>query len=538
MKISHNAHAIWRTSILLSVLTVVSSTTSSNSRPPFCLSSIINDLEAEGVPSGVATATLLSSKSVSPATRTSLLKNLISFGLSEEDKVSTLEEVEEDVTSVGRMIDGVGVAFAAAETPSEAASTVMACGKTIVYLCSKLDLERGEGLFDTLAPAMEAVLKNALPSSTPSVEPTEHVEEPSTLIVVLPCAASDSAAMNDLRTKFEKEVIAMLPNLASTDATDLNTIFKQIIYLPQDAAKDILEKMCTGSSMLRDPSNASAAVATVAKATFTLDSLFMGIAADVKQLSAEELAAARTLLPIQRSAFETGLAAVRTRATKEGTGGTQLVVNFGELCDAALQSALEAFDTAASPQSSALAKRIRNELQEYLSAEYEMLYEQQLVELKVAMFEKFRRDLSGLKVSPNLAKAMEEVMGDAVKEFSTFVKKLQASSVSTSWSSLGSAAKADFKRSVKGYCTDRLQAAKASGMYRPVPRKAITVGLHWLLPRPFGSDNRQAPEEREYRRNFIYHPGRAEVSPEDVKEGSGAWRSKIVPTPAGSDMLY
>jgi hypothetical protein len=187
-------------------------------------------------------------------------------------------------------------------------------------------------------------------------------------------------------------------------------------------------------------------------------------------------------------------------------------------------------------------RRLRNELQESLLSEYEVIYENQLKELKVAMFEKFRRDLSKIKVSANLINSLQEVMVETAKEFSSLLKKMQLSksnNSSSSWSSLGKAARVDFKKKMKEYCFDRLQAAKASGAFRPIPRKGLTIGLHWLLPKPFGGDNRFQPmTEREYRRNFVYHPNRDEVTPEEVLDESGAWRNKIAPNPAGSDMIY
>jgi len=558
--------------LAVSMIPMVSCTTSSNSRPPFCMSSIINDLEAEDHSCvGIATATLISSKSVSPLKCTSLLRQIMTFGLSEdeEDVQATLEEVASDVTSVGRMMEGhVGVALAAAETPSEAMSTVMACGNTIVYLCSKTDLERGEGLFHTLAPAIEAIIKNKQQISSFSTGGGEALsssagldtnvnqgveEEPSTLIVILPCSSNDRTEKDLLQNKLEKELATILPNLVLGSATnDLKAIFKKIIYLGEDeeSTEEILEQLCSPSSTLRrDPTLATSAVATVAKATFTLDSLFLASTApsDELSLSAETLAATRTLLPLQRAAFETGLDAVktRTRADDEGTSSSseQLIGNYGQLCDAALKRALDSFDSAASSSSSSSStvKRLRNELQESLLTEYEVMYEQQLKELKLAMFEKFRRDLSKIKVSPNLVHSLQEVRTDSAKEFSSILKKIQGSKTSTTsnWSSLGNAAKADFAKSMKEYCHDRLQAAKASGAYRPIPRKGVAIGLHWILPKPFGSDACFQPmAEREYRRNFVYHPDKAEVTPDEVKEGSGAWRSKIVPNPAGSDMIF
>lgn len=580
---------------LLGNIPTVVSTTSSSSRPPFCLSSIINDLEAEahGHTSdaddndgcvGIATATLLCSRAVSAERRVSLLKEIMTCGLSEEDAATTLEDATDNddtlsISSIGRVVNGVGVAVAAADTPSEAMSTVMACGgNTIIFLCSHTDLTRGasEGLFHTLAPAMEATMKKQrqqrqllLSSSTSSSSTsTPEEEQPSTLIVLLPNDTTSTKI--DLQEKFEKEIATILPNLAqltasptaSTTATTvgLHGIFQNVVYLreAESPAEKILELLCSPSSTLqRDPTVATSAVAAVAKATFTLDSLFpTSVTSASPDISSSDLATIRTLLPVQRAAWETGLAAVKTRAATAAAADStrtleeqpQLISNYGQLCDAALKSALDSFDSSASSittssvASNTIVKRLRNELQESLLSEYEVIYEQQVKELKVAMFEKFRRDLSKIKVSANLVNSLQEVMVESAKEFTSLLKKMQlskSSSSSSSWSSLGNAAREDFKKRMKEYCFDRLQAAKASGAFRPIPRKGFTIGLHWLLPKPFGGDNRFQPmTEREYRRNFVYHPNRAEVTPDEVLDESGSWRNKVAPNPAGSDMIY
>ena len=89
------------------------------------------------------------------------------------------------------------------------------------------------------------------------------------------------------------------------------------------------------------------------------------------------------------------------------------------------------------------------------------------------------------------------------------------------------------------YVQRRVQAAQASGKFRPLPRKGVTVGLHWLLPKPFGNDYRQEPWMQHATDSLVYVPPDSkvtDVNPEDV--ASGSWRDKIVPSPSGNDMLY
>jgi len=92
------------------------------------------------------------------------------------------------------------------------------------------------------------------------------------------------------------------------------------------------------------------------------------------------------------------------------------------------------------------------------------------------------------------------------------------------------------------FCQSRLEAAEASGQFRPVPRKGVTIGMHWLLPKPFGNDYRQEPWMVHATDNLVYVPRRStkvtDVPAEDVMGGSGDWRDQVVPSPAGRDMLY
>jgi hypothetical protein len=105
-----------------------------------------------------------------------------------------------------------------------------------------------------------------------------------------------------------------------------------------------------------------------------------------------------------------------------------------------------------------------------------------------------------------------------------------------SWSILP--AKMEYARMIKDYSAERLIAAQASGAFRPIPRKGVTIGLHWLLPKPFGNDFRQEPWNIHAMDNLVYVPPDkvTEVSPDDVQKGN--WRSKIVPSPGSRDMVF
>ena len=78
---------------------------------------------------------------------------------------------------------------------------------------------------------------------------------------------------------------------------------------------------------------------------------------------------------------------------------------------------------------------------------------------------------------------------------------------------------------------DRLKAAKASGQFKPVPRKGVTVGMHWLLPKPFGNNYQQEPHLTRSADDLVYAPvdGLTDVSGSEIR--SGDWRRGVVPAP-------
>jgi hypothetical protein len=94
------------------------------------------------------------------------------------------------------------------------------------------------------------------------------------------------------------------------------------------------------------------------------------------------------------------------------------------------------------------------------------------------------------------------------------------------------------KRELKEYVALRLQTARADGKFRPVPRKGVTMGLHWLLPKPFGNDYRLEPWEVHAKDDLIYVPKDkiTDVRKEDVLTGD--WRDSIVPCPTANEMMY
>ena len=157
--------------------------------------------------------------------------------------------------------------------------------------------------------------------------------------------------------------------------------------------------------------------------------------------------------------------------------------------------------------------------------------------LQVAQFEGFKKSLSKLIVSPNLQNDMEIAAKKSIAAFATAAKKLVPKRASSNWNV--AAANKAYTRKLHEYVANRILNARASGKFKPLPRKGITVGLHWLLPKPFGNDYRQEPWMVHAVDDMVYVPtaGKlADVNPAEV--AAGDWRDKIVPSPAGNDMLY
>jgi hypothetical protein len=248
-------------------------------------------------------------------------------------------------------------------------------------------------------------------------------------------------------------------------------------------------------------------------------------------LSPANLAAARNLGPLARRILADLTKNVET-ACEQG-----LVPNFGELCDAAFQRA-DVDTSASSGASSSVGQRIRQNLKSDLDAALSDLFAEQLQTLQLSHFEEFKRDLSKLLVSPTLRNDMETKARQSIAAFGKAAQKLVPKKKVTSDLWKIAPTKSAYAQQLHEYVQNRIQAAQASGKFRPLPRKGVTVGLHWLLPKPFGNDFRQEPWMVHATDNMVYIPRDkiTDVNPEDV--ATGDWRDKIVPSPAGNDMLY
>jgi hypothetical protein len=319
--------------------------------------------------------------------------------------------------------------------------------------------------------------------------------------------------------------------------------------------------------MSRTKTNPVDAAARVAE-TVDLETMF-GVASPLSSssslyssasaLSAQDLAAARKLGPLARALAAEAVETVSQTFTRQedGTyGEPRLIPEFGAVCHLATQQALQRLHdeysaggtstSGASGDSSApywkarIAQQIRRTMLETLDAEFVQMLDIQLDLLSQQCFDEFRKNLSKLLIGPNLGRDMREVAKQALASFTKTARKVvsrKQQHCTSKWTYQPALKRLEIK--VMDFITSRLEIAEANGQYRPLPRKGITVGLHWLLPKPFGNDFRQEPWMVHAADSLTYVPPNkklSDVNPKDVLAGD--WRDKIVPSPAGNDMVY
>jgi len=518
-----------------------------SSRLPMSLSSVINDLEAEGA-SRITTVAFLTSRGITQSKRSALLKDLFSIsGDGDHDDEATSDsstafgkKMGEDHRDDGE-VDGdddedekIGIAVAnplSDASVNEVAATVQACRGNIVYVVSGEDLSRDEGLFDKLAPAIERIL-NEVDGDEVGGDGGEDIEHQIKNLIVVVEGATTAEELMAAKAKLENAAAIVLGTIVQPDPnnriTTLQQVFDSVEFVGSSGPVDELLEDIGGFC---DPSEAAA---NVAKAVFQDASSQTKTIEDLNQ-SPLDLAAARKLLPLSREALANCISVV------ESNSGSDLNPDFGALCDAAVKNAMDQFDAEAGEKllsGSPVAKRIRSDLYEEMYSELGGLYEEQLELLHTASFAMFKSNLSKLRLSPNLASDMEKTAADVVKIFADASKKLRAKNAnSVSWPK-SDVNISNLRKELKEYITLRLQVARADGKYKPLPRKGVTIGMHWLLPKPFGNDYRQEPWQVHAKDDLVYVPKDkiTDVRKEDVLNGD--WRDSIVPCPTANEMMY
>lgn len=226
--------------------------------------------------------------------------------------------------------------------------------------------------------------------------------------------------------------------------------------------------------------------------------------------------------------------------------GESAIRTFGDDVTSLYRDLIESFEDAAESAKAnnlpnADIARIRRatiaELKRILSKSYVL----QVSALADEEFQLFKQSLSSLKINSQLEANLSEAVKTSTKSFATALALMSPSiSAICPDSYHASGATRTFKASLKEFMESRLVAARASGSYTPVPRKPVSFGLHWLLPKPFGDtagDFRQS--EKQDPNNLIYTPKtkRSEVDKNDVAQGRD-WRSKVSSPSADSSIVF
>lgn len=478
------------------------------------LSTVISDLEAEGM-AELSTACLIVSRSVTASKKQAVLDAMLG--------------ADEHLSASSKAVaTAKGLALAQPAVLEEVVQSTLACEGLVIFVPSASDLSRGEGLLDTLAPAMERLRQWQKAS--------QQGENKSCLVVVCDAQIGTEATQSQLEA-------AAAPILKTFNGvSQLEDVFGSVLYLTADKVEAALLNHQQRPQQTTTPEDAMALVASVVAEDGNIFApLMVGTSSRKIATHPEELAAARKLEPAKRKAQQDAL-----RMVQDATASDQkLVPNFGSFCDAVLQQAKDNLAAAAPAflASTTVGRNLATTLGHELASGWMDSYEGQLKLLEEASFAEMKQKMSKLRLGPTLATDMENIVKETVTSFGTSSKKL----IPTTSSSGGickaraSDAKTALAKRLRDFCHDRLQAAEASGQFKPVPRKGVTIGMHWLLPKPFGNDFRQEPWMVHANDNLVYVPRRAtKVTdvPEDSIAATGDWRDQVVPSPAGKDMLF
>jgi hypothetical protein len=514
---------------LLCWATDASILSTSDARLPMSLSMIISDLEVEGCLE-LTTACLVTSKGVSTRRQQELLGQMAGDADDTLAPATDSNNAKKPPKAVRVVGTSEGLVVCAPSEPGEVALTACACEGSVVYYADPVDLSRGEGLFDRLAPAMEKLL--ARKQQQQSASSSASASKAPQLIVV----CDSDADLEATKAVLDREAEAVVAHLISDrPLTVLQDVFERVTYVRADQVG--AELLQSGRS--NNPVDAAARVAETVdlETMFSVSTASSPMGGSGGGISAQDLAAARKLGPLARQQVSDTVRTVQAACSTEN-GEPKFVPDFGPMCRLATQQALDRLQEEAGDSpfwKARVAEQIRSTMLDELDAELMQLLEVQLDILSQESFDECRKKLSKLLIGPNLAADMRQVVQQTVKGFAQQARQLVAKQ--GMWTYLPALRRLETR--LGDFIATRLEAAQASGQFRPLPRKGVTVGLHWLLPKPFGNDYRQEPWMVHAVDTMTYVPQTkklSDVNPGDVT--SGDWRSKIVPSPAGNDMVY
>jgi hypothetical protein len=503
-----------------------------------CVSSVITELQkyfGTEKEDHCLLASLITSRSVTKRQRRDVIQRI-------------LQSDEEQAIDLSKMTGNGAVALSSGfvliqPNPQQVSDVVRAscrlCEGNVLYYPDPVDIQRGEGLMDALGPLLEALLQEA--------NDTNDMARPS-LYVLIPSGMDASAVQSPL----ERSINELLPHLKSNGSdripVSLGDIFQHIRYVSPDSVM---------TTFFNDPSAAALTTRTILDRNAQAPSGGDGKNAVEQMVTVpQNLAAARSLEPKAREQVQQILDAIQRASTAAGSGTTaatdatksvRLVTNFGALCDAIIKQELN-WDIPKDDEvaSSALGLQIYNTLLEEVFINVSDLFVEQMTLLQKFCWDELKKNLSKVLISPNLQNDMQKIGQTSITAFVSGSVKLMpktffkpsASSISFMSSYIASASNM-YVRKVQDYIANRILLARASGKFRPIPRKGVTLGFHWLLPKPFGNDYRQEPWMVHATDHMVYVPKDSklmDVHPDQVM--SGEWKKQVVPHPPGNDMLY
>jgi Root hair defective 3 GTP-binding protein (RHD3) len=170
----------------------------------------------------------------------------------------------------------------------------------------------------------------------------------------------------------------------------------------------------------------------------------------------------------------------------------ELDPEFGTRVDSIISDVLAQYDAAVAAGgagSSGIVSKKRAELQRAMVRDVQVHYARQLNLLQMAAITKFDKNPSTLRVSPAFVKDVAAAVKEAVAYYDEAVKGLKSKHVPA----LHAAERKELLNTLRSAASERLQLAKLQGatLSSKGGRKTVGVGLHWLLPQPFGTDVKQ-----------------------------------------------
>ena len=381
---------------------------------------------------------------------------------------------------------------------------------TIVYFPSVVDLQRQEALLTTLGPVLQQIILNH--------NNNDSTTTPKLLVVVPP--------------SWQSTQVQQILEHALADASIQNpSILDNIHYVHPSNLLSTLHNNDPNTTTQYHPNMIQS---TPTKSWTTTTNMRM-----MMMKSPVALATARQAGPKAQAILQDSLLLLR-QACEKNPNDNDTPLPFGALVDALLQRATQEYGQKdariTTTPHAPLQRQMLDHLQNQFLLECESLFHQQLRLLQERTFATCQKELNKLLISPNLKQDMKNVADRSVQEFQTKATNELLPQKAHGWSVAPAVHK--YTRQVQEFCQNRWTAAEASGQFKPLPRKGVTVGLHWLLPKPFGNDFRQEPWKVHATDGMVYVPrGKvSNVNAEDVRTGD--WRDKVVPSPIGNDIVY